>query len=79
MDNEQRELKEFLKQLLEHTKEQTHILDEIDEKLHQMKKLVTYVAEHDLTEDEINDMNRTFSNLKREVHILEKQYRGIVH
>lgn len=33
MDKEQRELKEFLEQQLEWTKNQTRILDQIDEKL----------------------------------------------
>lgn len=79
MDKGQKELKEFLEQQLEWTKEQAHILDQIDEKLHHMKKIAVYAAEYDLQDYEINELNRTLNRLKHEVHTLEKQFRGTVH
>jgi ABC-type phosphate transport system auxiliary subunit len=79
MDKKQRELKEFLEQQLEWTKEQARILDQIDEKLHQMKRIAIYAAEHDLLDYEINKLNTRLDMLKQEVHMLERQMHGTVH
>lgn len=79
MDKEQRELKEFLEQQLEWTKDQSRILDQIDENLQQMKRIAVYAAEYDLPDYEINELNRTLIRLKQEVHMLEKQFRGTVN
>jgi flagellin-like hook-associated protein FlgL len=79
MDKKQRELKEFLEQQLEWTKDQARILDQIDEKLHQMKRIAVYAADHNLPEYEIKELNLTINRLKEEVDLLEKQMRGTVH
>jgi hypothetical protein len=46
MDKDQKEYKEFLKQQLYWCKEQDRILEEIDIKLHDMKKIAEYTLEH---------------------------------
>ncbi|WP_033827755.1 hypothetical protein [Bacillus andreraoultii] len=79
MDKEQRVLKEFLEQQLEWTKEQAYILDQINEKLHQMKRIAVYAVEHNLSDYEINELNTKLDILKQEVHMLEKQMHGTVH
>ena len=79
MDKEQKELKAFLEQQLKWAKEQTRILDQIDEKLHQMKRIAIYAAEHDLPEYEIDESNTRINELKQEVHMLERQRNGAVH
>ncbi|MCM3799785.1 hypothetical protein P5F77_08245 [Caldifermentibacillus hisashii] len=79
MDKEQKELKKFLEQQLEWAKDQTRILGQIDTKLHQMKSLAVYAAEHDLPEYDINELNTRINRLKKEVHMLERQMHGTVH
>lgn len=79
MYKDQKELKEFLEQQLEWTKVQAHILDKIDEKLHQMKRIAVYAAEHDLPEYELDDLNTRINELKQEIHVLERQRKGTVH
>ena len=37
------------------------------------------VDEKELSNDVINELNERLNELKQEVHILEKQLRGIVH
>lgn len=77
MYKEQRHLKEILEQELEWTKKQICLLDQIDEKLHQMKIIAAYAAEHDLQEDEVSGLNTRINILKQEVHMLESQSRGM--
>ncbi|MDL0421337.1 DUF1192 family protein [Caldibacillus thermoamylovorans] len=79
MDKEQKELKDFLEQQLEWTKEQAYILDQIDEKLHQMKRIAIYAAEHDLPDYAINELNTRINRLKQEVHMLERKMHGTIH
>lgn len=79
MDKEQKELKKFLAQQLEWTKDKARILNQIDEKLHQMKSIAVYAAEHDLPDYEINELNTRITRLKQEVQMLERQMHGTVH
>ncbi|WP_153722642.1 hypothetical protein [Sporosarcina cascadiensis] len=53
MHEEQRENElEFLKQQLEHIKQQDRILAEIEMRLHKMKRIAEYAAGHRLSREE---------------------------
>ena len=79
MDKEQQDHKKFLEEQLEWCKEQDRILEEIDMKLHEMKKIAEYALEHELTSVEIDQLNGQLNELKNEVHFLEKQLHSVVH
>lgn len=79
MDKEEQEHKQFLEQQLEWCKEQDCILEEIEMKLQKMKKLAEYALEHELTSDEIDDLNSQLNELKHEVRALEKQLHSVAH
>ena len=49
MDKDQQEQKKFLEEQLEWCKEQDRILEEIEMKLHEMKRIAEYALEHELT------------------------------
>ena len=73
MNQDQQAQKRDLEQQLEWTKEQVHILDKMDIKLHEMKKIAEYALEHKLSEDEIQRLNGELNVLKSELSSLEKQ------
>ena len=73
MDQDQLARKKSLEQQLEWSKEQARILDEMDVKLHEMKKIAEYALEHKLSEDEIQRLNGELNVLKSELSSLEKQ------
>lgn len=70
---------EFLEQQLKWIKEQDRILAKIEVKLIQMKKIAIYATEHDLSDFEINELNKVINELRQEVIMLEKQLQGTVH
>ena len=72
-------IKSFCEEQLEWCKEQGRILEEIDVKLHEMKKIAEYALEYELTLVEIDQLNGQLNELKREVHFLEKQLHSVVH
>ena len=78
MNQDQQAQKRDLEQQLEWTKEQVHILDEMDIKLHEMKKIAEYALEHKLSADEIERLNGELNVLKSELSSLEKQLYPIV-
>ena len=78
MDKDQIAWKKFLEQLLKFTKEQNFILGQIEEKLHEMRKIAIYIAGNDLGDFEKNELNKEMDHLKREIEQLEKLYRIIV-
>ena len=73
MNQDQQAQKRDLEQQLEWTKEQVRILDKMDVKLHEMKKIAEYALEHKLSEDEIQRLNGELNVLKSELSSLEKQ------
>lgn len=73
MNQDRKAQKRDLEQQLEWTKEQVHILDKMDVKLHEMKKIAEYALEHKLSEDEIQRLNGELNVLKSELSSLEKQ------
>ena len=79
MDKEEQEHKLFLEQQLEWCKQQDRILEEIEIKLHEMKKIAQYTLDHELTSLEIDQLNGQLKELESEVHFLEKQLQPIVH
>ncbi len=79
MDKEAREHKQFLEQQLNWCKKQDRILEEIERKLHEMKKIAQYTLDHELSAIEIEQLNSQLNALKREVHFLEKQLQSVVH
>ena len=79
MDKDELEHKKFLEEQLEWCKKQDGILEEIEMKLYEMKRIAEYALEHELTLDEIEELNSQLNELKREVHALEKQLHSVVH
>ena len=74
MDQDQEEQRESLEQQLQWTKGQIRILDEMDGKLNEMKRIAQYVVEHTLTEIEVEWLNNELNVLKDEFSSLKKQY-----
>ncbi|WP_079524729.1 hypothetical protein [Solibacillus isronensis] len=79
MEKDEQEHKQFLEQQLEWCKEQDRILEEIEIKLHEMKKIAQFALDHELAPLEIDQLNAQMNELKSEVHFLEKQLHSIVH
>ena len=80
MNKDQQDQKKFLEEQLEWSKEQVRILDEIDMRLHEMKKIAEYAVEHELSAvDEKIRLNNQLKDLKDEVDSLEKQLHSVVH
>ena len=79
MDKDEQDHKKFLEQQLQWCKEQDRILEEIEMKLHEMKKIAQYALDHELTPIEIEQLNGQLNELKSEVHFLEKQLHSVVH
>ena len=79
MNKDEREHKRFLEQQLEWCKKQDRILEEIETKLYEMKKIAQYALDHELTEIEIELLNNQLNELKSEVHLLEKQLQTVIH
>jgi len=79
MHKEEQEYKQFLEQQLEWYKKQDRILEEIEMKLHKMKKIAQYAVDHVLTITEKEQLNTQLSELKAEIHFLEIQLHTTVH
>jgi len=79
MDDAQQEQKYHLEQQLQWTVEQVRILDEIDIKLHEMKRIAEYVLAHNLSAIEIERLNGELDTLKNEFSSLERQLYPILH
>ncbi|WP_413300387.1 hypothetical protein AA0X95_18415 [Bacillus sp. 1P10SD] len=79
MDKDQRDERKFLEQQLEWCKKQDCILEEIEMKLHEMKKIAQCALNHELTLLEVDQLNIQLNELKSEVHFLEQQLHSAVH
>ncbi|MDQ0244751.1 polyhydroxyalkanoate synthesis regulator phasin [Bacillus fengqiuensis] len=79
MDKDNQEHKKFLEEQLEWCKKQDRILEEIDMKLHEMKKIAEYALEHEFTSAEIAELNGQLNKLKSEVYSLEQQLYFVIH
>jgi hypothetical protein len=79
LDKEQQELKKFLEKQLQWCKEQDRILEEIDSKLHEIRRIAEYALENEIHSEKTKELNVQLNELKSEVHTLEKQLRFLVH
>ncbi|SFQ53500.1 hypothetical protein SAMN05421670_2569 [Psychrobacillus psychrotolerans] len=79
MDKETQEYRKFLEDQLEWCKKQDHILEEIEDKLYEMKEIAECALANDVNTDEIERLNHQMDNLKKEIQYLEKQIHAVVH
>jgi hypothetical protein len=79
MDKDEQEQKKFLEEQVEWCRKQGGILEEIEEKLFEMKELAKYARNHELTSLEVDKLNGQLNAVKREVHFLEKQLQSVIH
>jgi len=79
MNQDRQEHKRFLEQQLLWNEEQVHILDEMNVKLHAMKKVAEYALEHELSPIETERLNAELNVLKNEFNSLEKQLYPVLH
>lgn len=79
LEKDQQEYKKFLKEQLQWCKKQDHILEEIDTKLHEMKRIAEYALDNELRSEEAEELNAQLNELKNEVHLLEKRLRSVIH
>jgi hypothetical protein len=71
--------KKFLEEQIQWCKQQDLILEEIEMKLYEMKKIAQYSLEHNLTPIELEQLNTQLNELKDEVHFLQKKLDSVVH
>ncbi|MDQ0214936.1 cob(I)alamin adenosyltransferase [Oikeobacillus pervagus] len=79
MNKDEHQNKKILEEQIQWCKEQDQILEEIETKLFEMKKIAEYSLEYELTSDEIDELNGQLQELKCEVQSLEKQLHPVVH
>ncbi|MBY0029947.1 hypothetical protein H7K20_22965 [Priestia aryabhattai] len=79
MGKDEQEHKRFLEQQLEWCKEQDRILEDIEMKLYEMKRIAEYAFNHELTPLEIDQLNVQLKDLESDVYFLEKQLGSVVH
>ncbi|MGN7228744.1 hypothetical protein ACTHQ0_03115 [Priestia megaterium] len=79
MGKDEQEHKRFLEQQLEWCKEQDRILEDIEMKLYEMKRIAEYAFNHELTPLEIDQLNVQLKELESDVYFLEKQLGSVVH
>ena len=66
-------VKKELEIQLERVKQRQHMLNIVEERLIKMRKLARRIWEEDLTEEEIDQMNRGFKNLQQQIKLLNSQ------
>jgi len=66
-------VKKELEIQLERVKQRQHMLNLVEERLIKMRKLARRIWEEDLTEEEIDQMNRGFKNLQQQIKLLNSQ------
>jgi hypothetical protein len=79
MDKDQQEVKKFLEEQLEWSKDRVRILDEMNVKLLEMKRIAQYVVDHELSGNETDTLNSQLNHLKNQFYALEKQLQSVVH
>lgn len=78
MERDEQTEKRILVEQLEWTREQARLLDEMDMKLHEMRKIAEYAKEHELSPMEIERMNGELNKLIDEYNALERLYNPIL-
>ncbi|WP_370223788.1 hypothetical protein [Cytobacillus sp.] len=79
MDKDQQEYKKFLEEQLQWSIIRAQLLEEIDDKLHEMKAIAEYAMENELNQIEVKNLNGQLNILKNEVAALEQQLTSAVH
>ncbi|WP_404356182.1 hypothetical protein LG291_22405 [Cytobacillus firmus] len=79
MDKDQQEYKKFLEEQLQWSIIRVQLLEDIDEKLHEMKAIAEYAMENELNQIEVKNLNGQLNLLKYEVAALEQQLNSAVH
>jgi flagellin-like hook-associated protein FlgL len=79
MKQDQKDYKDLLEQHLQWTKEQITILDEMDHKLIEMKKIAVHATENDLNPEERFVLNKQLEQLKKEFDSLEELRKDFFH
>lgn len=78
MKRDEQTEKRILVEQLEWTREQARLLDEMDMKLHEMRKIAEYAKERELSPKEIERMNGELNKLIDEYNALERLYNPIL-
>ena len=73
MSENNEDLLEFLRQQVLWCQQQDAILEEIENKLYQMKELAIYRRSHDLTDAQVQQVNKEMQQLEAEIHLLEQR------
>ena len=79
MNKGEEEMKKFLEEQVEWCKWQDSILEEIENKLHEMKKIAEYARAHELTSIEVIKLNKQLNTMKQEVYFLEQQLQSEIN
>ncbi|MEC2055483.1 hypothetical protein I6J18_16125 [Peribacillus psychrosaccharolyticus] len=79
MEQDQQDQKKFLEQQLKRTEDDVRILDEMDVKLHEMKRIDEYASEHNLSVIKNERLSGELNVLKNEYSFLEKQLYPVLH
>lgn len=69
--------KEFLESQLQWSKNQSAVLEEMESKLHEMKKIAETAAGNELSIDERKTLNKRMEILNHEYHVLEKSITSV--
>ncbi|QGU00420.1 hypothetical protein SYNTR_1826 [Candidatus Syntrophocurvum alkaliphilum] len=68
----------YYKKLLDWVNNRLQVLDEIEEKLYQMKQLAEMVQEGNLSQQQIEDINKEFKKLESEVNELDEKSKNYI-
>lgn len=79
MDRDNEEQINFLEQQLQWCKKQELILKEIDEKLHEMKRIAEFAQSRILSLEESKHLNEQLAAFKEQISQLERQLKTTVH
>lgn len=79
MNRDDQERKHFIEAQLEWIQKRDAILVEIEEKLHDMKRIAEYARDQVLSSSELNRLNRQLYDLQQEVDLLDKQLHSVEH
>jgi len=79
MEDNHQEYKQFLEEQIQWCRKRDGILEKMELKLHEMKRIAEYTRIHELTSAEIDKLNDQLKELESEVHSLEKQLHVVLH
>ncbi|RKQ12325.1 hypothetical protein [Ureibacillus endophyticus] len=79
MNKNNQEYQFFLEKQLEWCKSQDRILEEIENKLYEMKEIAMYARDHEVMPMVLNRLNNQLNTLKQDILFLEKQLQSIVN